>query len=63
MTQRVFEMRVLVERGRRTNFHLGRERSKGLLLREGFKYRVATPKAKARISHPKMGGTLGLLVS
>ena len=56
-------MRVLVERGRRTSFLLAQERSRGLLLCEGFRDRAATPRAKARISHPKMGGTLGLLAS
>ena len=56
-------MRVLVERGKRTSFLLARERSRGLMLFEGFRDMVAAPKAKARISHPKMGGTLGLLAS
>ena len=57
-------MRVLVIRGRRTDrLLLAWERSKGLLLRKGFKDRVTAPRAKARISHPKMGGTLGLLAS
>ena len=56
-------MQVLVERGRRTGFLLARERSRGLLLSEGFKDRAATPEAKAKISHPKMGGISGLLAS
>ena len=57
-------MQVLVIRGRRVNYLLlARERSKGLLLREGFKDRVAATRAKARISHPKMGDTSGLLAS
>ena len=56
-------MQVLVERGRRTSFLLARERSRGLLLREGFKDRVVRPRAKAKISHLKMGGTSGLLAS
>ena len=54
-------MRVLVERGRRTSFLLARERSKGLLLCEGFRDRVMVHRAKAGINHPKMRGTLGLL--
>ena len=58
MTQRSSGMLVLVERGRRTSFLLARERSGGLRLREGF-----IDKAKARISHSKMGGTSGLLAS
>ena len=50
-------MQVLVERGRRTSFLLARERSRGFLLRKGFKDRVVAPRAKVGISHPKMGGT------
>ena len=51
-------------RGRRVNFLLlAQERSRGLLLREGFKDRAAATKAKAKINHPKMGDTLGLLAS
>ena len=57
-------MQVLVIRGRRLKLLLlARERSKGLLLREGFKDKVTATKAKARINHPKMGDTLGLLAS
>ena len=56
-------MRVLVERRRRTSFLLARERSRGLLLLECFKDKVAAPRTKARISHPKMGGTSGLFPS
>ena len=33
------------------------------MLREGFRDGAAAPKAKARISHPKMGGPSGLLAS
>ena len=48
---------MLVIRGRRVNsLLLAQERSRVLLLREGFGDR-----AKAKISHPKMGDTLGLL--
>ena len=62
MTQRASEMRVLVIRGRRTNrLLLARERSKGLLLHEGFRDMASATRAKARISHPKMGGTSGIL--
>ena len=64
MTQGASRMQVLVIRGRRLKpLLLARERSKGLLLREGFKDKVMTTKAKARINHPKMGDTLGLLAS
>ena len=64
MTQKASEMRVLVIIGRRTNrLLLAQERSKGLLLREGFRDKVAAPKAKAMISVLKMGGTSGLLAS
>ena len=51
-------MRVLVLKGRRVNsLLLAWERSRGLLLREGFKDKAAATRAKARISHPKMGDT------
>ena len=54
----------LVIRGERVNFFLlARERRRELLLLEGFRDRVATTRAKARISHPKMGDTSGLLAS
>ena len=68
MTQRASRMRVSEERGRRTIVLLAQERSRGLLLYEGFRGRVVTPRAttpkvKAKINHPNMGGTLGLLAS
>ena len=64
MTQRASEMPVLVIRRRRTIFLLlARERSGGLLLREGFRDKAAAPRAKDRISHRKMGDTSGLLAS
>ena len=64
MTQRAFDIRVLVIRKMRVKFLLrARERSRGLLFREGFRDRAAATRAKARISHPKMGGTSGLLAS
>ena len=57
-------MWVLVIRGRRVNsLLLTRERSRGLLLHEGFRERVAVTRTKARISHPKMGDTSGILAS
>ena len=57
-------MRMLVIRGRRVNFLLlARERSRGLLLCEGFRDRTTATRAKARIGHPKMGDTSGLLAS
>ena len=62
MTHGAFEMRVLVLRGKRVNsLLLSWERSRGLLLFEGFRDRAAATRAKARISHPKMGGTSRLL--
>ena len=55
---------MLVLKGRRVNsLILARERSRGLLLRKGFKDKVAATRAKARISHPKMGDPSGLLAS
>ena len=55
---------MLVIRGRRVNsLLLARERSRGILLRQGFKDRVVAIRAKAKISHPKMGDTLGPLAS
>ena len=64
MTYGASRMQVPVIRGRRVNsLLLAQERSKGLLLHEGFRDRVVATKAKAKISHPKMGNTLGLLTS
>ena len=57
-------MLIIMIRGRRTSrLLLARERRRELLLREGFRDRATTPRAKARINHPKMGGTSGLLAS
>ena len=56
-------MRVLVGRGRRTSFLVDHKIRRGLILREGFKDRATTPRFKARISHPKMGRTSGVLAS
>ena len=57
-------MRVLVIRGRRISLLLlAQEKSIGLLLCEGFRDWAATPRAKVRISHPKMRGTSWLLAS
>ena len=59
MTHRASGMRVLKIRERRANLLLlAQGRSRGLLLHKGFKDR-----AKARVNHPKMGDTLGLLAS
>ena len=64
MTHRAFEMRVLVIRGRRVNsLLLARERSKGLLLHEGFRDKAATTRAEAKIIHHKMGDTSGLVAN
>ena len=38
-------------------------KSRGILLHEGFRDRAEATKAKARISHLKMGDTLRLLAS
>ena len=55
---------MLVIRGRRTNnLILDRERSRRLLLLKGFRDKVVAPRAKAKINHPNMGGTSGLLAS
>ena len=57
-------MRVQVIRGKRANsLLLARESSIGLLLHEGLRDRVAATGAKVRISHPKIGDTLGLLAN
>ena len=57
-------MRALKIRGRRTNLLLlTRERSRGHLLRVGFRDKAASTKAKAKISQHKMGDTLGLLAN
>ena len=64
MTHGASGMRVLVIREKRVNsLLLAPEKSKGLLLRKGFRPRVAATRAKAKISHPKMGDTSGLLAS
>ena len=42
---------------------LTRERIGGILLREGFRDKVAATRGKAKISHPKMGDASGLLAS
>ena len=56
--------RVLKIRGRRANlFFLAQGRSRGLLLRKGFKDRAASIKAKARVNHPKVRYTSRLLAS
>ena len=58
------EMRVLVMRERRVNsLLLAQEKSRRLLLYEGFKDKVVATKDKAKISHPKMGDTSRLPAS
>ena len=57
-------MRVILLRGRRINpLLLALKRSIGLLLRESSRDRAAATRAKARVSFPKMGDTLGFLAS
>ena len=64
MTHETFGMRVLKIRGMRANLLLlSQERSRGLLLHEGFRDRVVVTRAKAKINHHKMGDTSGLLAS
>ena len=56
--------RVLKIRGRRANlFLLAQRRSRGLLLCKGFRDRVVTIKAKARVNHPKVGNASRILAS
>ena len=64
MTHRASQRRASKIRGRRANLLLlTQERSKGLLLRMGFRDGAVIIKAKAKVGHPKMGGILGLLCS
>ena len=64
MTHRASRMQELVLRGGRVNsLPLAQERSRGLLLHEGFRDRAEATKAKSRISHPKMGDTSWILAS
>ena len=57
-------MQVLRIRGRRANLLLlAQGRSRELLLHKGLRDKAMTIRAKARVSHPKMGDTLGLLTS
>ena len=59
-------MRVLRIRGGRVNLLLlllAQGRSRGLLLREGFRDKASTIKAKAKVNHSKMGDTSGLLAN
>ena len=59
MTHKASRMQVLKIGERRASLLLlAQEKSRGLLLCEGFKER-----ATARTSHPKMGDTSGLLAS
>ena len=64
MTHKESGMWVLVIKGRRVNsLLLAQERNRGLLLREGFKGKVAVIRANAKIGHPKMEDTSGLLAN
>ena len=55
---------MLKIRGRRANLLLlAQGRSRGLLLRKGFRDRVATIRTKAKVNHLKIGDTSGLLAS
>ena len=57
-------MRVLKIRGRRANLLLlARGSSRRLLLRKGFKDRIAAIKAKARVNHLQMTDISGLTAS
>ena len=57
-------MQVLRIRGRRANlFLIAKGRSRGLLLRKGFRDRVVTIRANAMVNRPKMRDTSGLLAS
>ena len=55
---------MLKIRGRIANLLLlVQGRSRGILLRKGFKDRIMIIRAKARVNHPRVGETLGLLAS
>ena len=57
-------MGVLKIRGMRANLLLVTQgRRRGLMLHKGFRDMVVAIKDKARVNHPKMGDTSGLLGS
>ena len=57
-------MQALKIKGRRAYLlFLDKGRSRGHLLRMGFRDMVVAIRANARVNHPKMGDTLGLLAS
>ena len=57
-------MRALEIRERRANFLLlAQGRSRGLPLLKDFRDKVATIRAKAKVNHPKIGDTSGLLAN
>ena len=57
-------MWVLKIRGGRVNLLLlSQGRSRGLLLRKGFEDRAEAIRVKAKVNHPKMGDTSGLIAS
>ena len=56
-------MRVLKIRRMRANLLLlAQGRSRSLLLRKGLLYKAVVIRARARVNHPMMGDTSGLLV-
>ena len=64
MTHESSGMQVLKIRGKRVNLLLlALERNRGFMLHKAFRDRAAVIRFKVRISHPKMGDTLGLLAS
>ena len=63
MTHRAFVIRVLVRRRKRISLLLAQGKSRGLMLHEDFREKAVATKAKARISHPKMRDTSGLLAN
>ena len=57
-------MRVLQIRGSKANLLIiAQRRSRGLLLLKSFRNRAAAIRANARVNHPKMGDTTGLLAT
>ena len=61
MTHGTSERWVLRIRGKRADLlFLAQGRSRGLLLRSGFKDKATAIKAKAKVNHPRAGDILGL---
>ena len=59
----IWEAGVKDKKKRSQPFFLAQGRSRGLLLRKGFRDRAASIKAKARVNHPKVRYTSWLLAS